>query len=61
MTFFLGVYQLGDNGGQAKLIVIDAPKAGEVIYTNYDDVCYSGSSRKPQFFTILQQQWYVKF
>lgn len=52
-----GVYQPSSEESQAKLIVVDAPKTGETVYTNYDDVCYSGSTRIPQFFMILQQHW----
>lgn len=53
----LGVYQPVDPNNQAKLIVIDAPKTGEVTFTNYEDVCYSGSGRIPQFFINFQQHW----
>ncbi|CAH1186741.1 unnamed protein product [Phyllotreta striolata] len=54
---FIGVYQALQEDGQAKLIVIDAPKTGEPVYTNYEDVCYSGTSRKPQFYFTLLQNW----
>lgn len=53
----LGVYQPIAADAQAKLLVVDAPKTGEPTYTNYDDICYSGSSRKPQFLMLFQQQW----
>ncbi|XP_050514328.1 nuclear pore complex protein Nup214 [Diabrotica virgifera virgifera] len=51
---FIGVYQFPED---AKLIVVDAPKTGETNYTNYDDVCYSGSTRISQFYLILLQHW----
>lgn len=54
---FIGVYQSSEKDGQAKLIVINAPKTGETNYINYEDVCYSGSSRMPQFYIILLQHW----
>lgn len=53
---FIGVYQEVPEGG-SRLVVVDAPKAGEPSYTNYDDVCYSGSSRPPQFYLNFQQNW----
>lgn len=53
----LGIYQSLTGDPQAKLIVVDAPKTEPTAYINYDDVCYSGSSRCPQFFMILQQHW----
>ncbi|CAG9813932.1 unnamed protein product [Phaedon cochleariae] len=56
---FVGVYQSEGAGGQATLIVVDAPKTGETSYTNYDDVCYSGSGRVPQFYMLLQQHWNI--
>ncbi|KAJ8958878.1 hypothetical protein NQ318_019645 [Aromia moschata] len=52
---FIGIYQSAAAEGSAKLVVVDAPKAGEVSYTNYEDVCYSGTGRLPQFYMILQQ------
>ncbi|XP_056648879.1 nuclear pore complex protein DDB_G0274915 isoform X1 [Diorhabda sublineata] len=54
---FIGVYQSSEKDGQAKLIVINAPKTGETNYINYEDVCYSGSVRMPQFYMILLQHW----
>nr|XP_023012697.1 nuclear pore complex protein Nup214 [Leptinotarsa decemlineata] len=54
---FIGVYHSSEPEGQSKLIVVDAPKTGETSYTNYDDVCYSGNSRIPQFYMIMQQHW----
>lgn len=53
---FIGVYQSVQSGG-SYIIVVDAPKTGEPSYTNYDDICYSGSSRPPHFYLILQQTW----
>lgn len=58
-NFVLGIYQTSGNHGQAKLMVVDAPKTGETIFTNFEDVCYSGSSRHPQFYMIFEQHWYV--
>jgi nuclear pore complex protein Nup214 len=57
---FIGVFQPMHADGQASFIVIDAPKTGDPIYTNYDDICYSnGNTRPVQFYTILLQNWNV--
>jgi nuclear pore complex protein Nup214 len=55
---FIGVFQPMHADVQASFIVIDAPKTGDPIYTNYDDICYSnGNTRPVQFYTILLQNW----
>ncbi|XP_060517249.1 nuclear pore complex protein Nup214 [Cylas formicarius] len=51
---FIGVYQSTES---SLILVIDAPKVGEPVFTNYDDICYSNSSRPPQFYFIFEQQW----
>ncbi|XP_018561339.1 nuclear pore complex protein Nup214 [Anoplophora glabripennis] len=56
---FIGIYQSAEPEGTAKLIVVDAPKTGDPVYTNYEDVCYSGTTRLPQFYMILQQHWNI--
>ncbi|KAJ8926734.1 hypothetical protein NQ314_020851 [Rhamnusium bicolor] len=56
---FIGIYQSAEPEGPAKLIVVDAPKTGEASYMNYEDVCYSGTTRLPQFYTILLQHWNI--
>lgn len=53
---FIGVYQLVGNESCC-VIVVDAPKTGEPVYTNYDDICYSGSLRPHQYYMIFQQTW----
>ncbi|XP_066255123.1 nuclear pore complex protein Nup214 isoform X2 [Euwallacea similis] len=55
---FIGVYQIVQDGSCC-VVVVDAPKIGEPVFTNYDDICYSGSSRPSQFFTILQHSWNI--
>ncbi|VEN45359.1 unnamed protein product, partial [Callosobruchus maculatus] len=56
---FIGIYQSMDAADQTKLIVIDAPKTGENVYINYEDICYSGSTRKSYFYMIFQQHWNI--
>ncbi|KAJ8969944.1 hypothetical protein NQ317_012933, partial [Molorchus minor] len=41
---FIGIYQSTEPEGSAKMIVIDAPKTGQATYTNYEDICYSGTT-----------------
>ncbi|KAG5897453.1 hypothetical protein JTB14_002714 [Gonioctena quinquepunctata] len=54
---FIGVYQSAEPEGQAKVVVVDSSKTGETNYTNYEDVCYSGTGRLPQFYMLFQQHW----
>nr|CAH7723711.1 unnamed protein product [Callosobruchus chinensis] len=56
---FVGIYQSIEEADQTKLIVVDAPKTGENVYTNYEDICYSGSIRKSYFYMIFQQHWNI--
>ncbi|XP_022901853.2 nuclear pore complex protein Nup214 [Onthophagus taurus] len=57
---FIGVYKTVGEDVQMSLIVVDAPKAGETTYTNYDDVCYSyGNSRPHQFYMLQQPLWNI--
>lgn len=57
---FIGVYKvINDPDSTASLIVVDSPKVGETVYTNFDDVCYSyGSNRPPQFYMHTLSAWY---
>ncbi|KAF7278074.1 hypothetical protein GWI33_008840 [Rhynchophorus ferrugineus] len=55
---FIGVYQELPEGS-GNVIVIDAPKGAEISYTDYDDICYSGVTRPPQFYLIYQPNWNV--
>ncbi|XP_050302010.1 nuclear pore complex protein Nup214 isoform X2 [Anthonomus grandis grandis] len=53
---FIAAY-LSTKDGVANIVVVDAPKTGEPTFTNYEDICYSGTSREAQFYMILQQNW----
>lgn len=53
---FIGVFQPPSES--ASIIVVDAPKSGEPVFINFDDICYSnGEARPSQFYMILQQTW----
>lgn len=55
---FIALYKPQGKDSGATLIVVDAPKTGPVIFTNYEDVCYSfGNVRPIQFYTIHQPIW----
>ena len=56
---FIGMYTSKED---TQLLVISAPKTGEVSFTRYDDICYSyGTTRPRQFYMIHQPNWYVIF
>lgn len=56
---FIGVYKsLNDPNANASLLVVDSPKTGDTVYTNYEDVCYSyGMTRPPQFYMQSLAAW----
>ncbi|KAK5646454.1 hypothetical protein RI129_004918 [Pyrocoelia pectoralis] len=56
---FIALYK-STNTETCALFVVDAPKVGDVIYTNYEDICYSyGNVRPIQFYTIHQSIWNI--
>ncbi|XP_066143152.1 nuclear pore complex protein Nup214 isoform X2 [Euwallacea fornicatus] len=55
---FIGVYQIVQDGSCC-IVVVDAPKTGEPVFTNYDDICYSSLSRPSQFFMALNHSWNI--
>lgn len=56
---FIGIYKAAnDPNANASLLVIDSPKTGETIFTNYEDVCYSyGTTRPSQFYMQSLTAW----
>lgn len=55
---FVALYKSLNIESGASLLVIDAPKTGDTVYTNYDDICYSyGNTRPSQFYTVFQPNW----
>lgn len=55
---FIAVYRLAGEDGRCNVVVVDAPKAGETKFTNYEDICYSyGAARPQQFYVIFQGTW----
>lgn len=55
---FIGVYQSHNPAEQPSLLVVDAPKTGDLTFLNYYDICYSnGNTRPPQFYLMLQSTW----
>ncbi|EFA04104.2 nuclear pore complex protein Nup214 [Tribolium castaneum] len=57
---FIGVFQPLNPSSPATFVVVDAPKTGDPIFINYDDICYSnGNARPAQFYTILIHQWNI--
>lgn len=57
---FVGVYTIQGNNDNSSLLVVDSPKTGDTVYTNYDDICYSyGSTRPYQFYIHHLPLWLV--
>ncbi|KAK4879776.1 hypothetical protein RN001_007922 [Aquatica leii] len=57
---FIAVYKCTSSDAGSTLLVIDAPKTGDVTYTNYEDICYScGNTRPVQFYTIHEPLWNI--
>ncbi|XP_018325746.1 nuclear pore complex protein Nup214 isoform X2 [Agrilus planipennis] len=57
---FMAMYKPVEPDSQSLLMVVDAPKAEPISYTNYEDICYSnGTTRPSQFYMIHISQWNV--
>ncbi|XP_031345632.1 nuclear pore complex protein Nup214-like isoform X2 [Photinus pyralis] len=56
---FIALYKVAGSETCA-LFVVDAPKVGDVVFTNYEDICYSNGNIRPvQFYTIHQSVWNI--
>lgn len=60
---FLAIYKdVGDEDARPNILVVNAPKTGNIAYINYEDICYSyGNLRQPQYYIIHQPTWCVFF
>lgn len=58
---FIGTFKPPEGSEEScAVILIDAPKSGEPVYTNFYDVCFSsGINRSPQFYMLLEHHWNV--
>ncbi|KAF5284867.1 hypothetical protein FQR65_LT13383 [Abscondita terminalis] len=57
---FIAIYKSSNPQFGSTLLVVDAPKAGEVTYINYEDICYSNGNARPiQFYTIHEPLWNI--
>ncbi|KAF5288978.1 hypothetical protein FQA39_LY03857 [Lamprigera yunnana] len=57
---FIAVYHCTSSDTGSILLVIDAPKVGDIVYTNYEDICYSyGSFRPAQFYMLYEPLWNI--
>lgn len=55
---FIAVYCLAGEEGRCCVVVVDAPKTGENKFTNYEDICFSyGSARPQQFYMMFHSTW----
>lgn len=56
---FVGVYKMmNEPDPECSVVLIDAPKTGSPVFTNYYDICYSnGNTRPTQFYLISEQHW----
>lgn len=55
---FIAVYCFTGEDPRCFVVVVDAPKTGETKFTNYEDVCFSyGTARPQQFYMICQSIW----
>ncbi|XP_045472891.1 nuclear pore complex protein Nup214 [Harmonia axyridis] len=58
---FVGVFKTCQElDPECSVVVIDSPKTGNPVFTNFYDICYSnGEARPPQFYLIAEQQWNI--
>ncbi|XP_044751181.1 nuclear pore complex protein Nup214-like isoform X2 [Coccinella septempunctata] len=58
---FVGVFKVCHGSDpECNVVLIDAPKTGNPVFTNFYDICYSnGNMRPPQFYTINEQHWNI--